>query len=109
MIKVVEVYLMAYACLDFVCQIIAQLPIIENHTSGQSATTDLTHTPNLMTVIGFRKIWRNSHGTAFDYDVLINSHWSEAAGEAGYQGLQLHRDSLMLQTLNCVMICAISL
>jgi len=28
MIKVVEVYLMAYACLDFVCQIIAQLPIV---------------------------------------------------------------------------------
>ena len=112
MIKVVEVYLMAYACLDFVCQIIAQLPIIENDDktmAGQSATTDLTHTPNLMTVIGFRKIWRNSYGTAFDYDVLINSHWSEAAGEQGYHGLQLHRDSFMLQTLNCVMICAISL
>lgn len=111
MIKVVEVYLMAYACLDFVCQIIAQLPIIGNHSAGQSAAAkaDNPQQPNLMTIIGFRKIWRNNHDTAFDYNVLINSHWSKAAGEAGYHGLQLHWDSLMLQTLNCVMICAISL
>ena len=87
MIKVVEVYLMAYACLDFVCQIIAQLPIIENHTAGQSAAakTDNPLQPNLMTIIGFRKILRNNRDTAFDYNMLINSHphhpeWNQAGG-----------------------------
>lgn len=58
-----------------------------------------------MTIIGFRKIWRNTYETAFDYNVLINS----AENPVEYHGLQLHWDSLMLQTLNCVMICSISL
>ena len=63
-----------------------------------------------MTIIGFRKIWRNHYETAFDYNVLINSAESGVNPQTQqYHGLQLHWDSLMLQTLNCVMICAISL
>ena len=77
MIKVVEVYLMAYACLDFVCQIIAQLPIV-----GYSES---------LAIIGFRKIWRDPAETAFDYNVLINS-----AGDGAYHGLALHWDSFIL-------------
>jgi len=45
MIKV-QVYLMAYACLDFACQIIAQLPIIAGSES--------------LVIIGFRKVWRDT-------------------------------------------------
>ena len=78
MIKVVRVYLMAYACLDFACQIIAQLPII---TGSES-----------LVIIGFRKVWRDTATigyltkpiklNSFDYNVLINS-----AGDGTYHGL----------------------
>jgi hypothetical protein len=87
MIKVVQVYLMAYACLDFACQIIAQLPIIAGSES--------------LVIIGFRKVWRNTNTAgysghqqkldSFDYNVLINS-----AGDGAYHGLALHWDSFML-------------
>ena len=87
MIKVVQVYLMAYACLDFACQIIAQLPIIAGSES--------------LVIIGFRKVWRDTNTTgysghqqkldSFDYNVLINS-----AGDGAYHGLALHWDSFIL-------------
>jgi len=51
MIKVVQVYLMAYACLDFACQIIAQLPIIAGSES--------------LVIIGFRKVWRDTNTTGY--------------------------------------------
>lgn len=87
MIKVVQVYLMAYACLDFACQIIAQLPII----AGSEG----------LVIIGFRKVWRDTSTAgytghqqkldSFDYNVLINS-----AGDGAYHGLELHWDSFIL-------------
>ena len=95
MIKVVQVYLMAYACLDFACQIIAQLPVIAGSES--------------LVIIGFRKVWRdtstagyasNTTGPqqkldSFDYNVLINSAGAGAKTN-GYHGLQLHWDSFIL-------------
>jgi hypothetical protein len=97
MIKVVQVYLMAYACLDFACQIIAQLPVIAGSES--------------LVIIGFRKVWRDASTAgytgpnhnhliqqkldSFDYNVLINSA-GDAAKTNGYHGLELHMDSFIL-------------
>jgi len=91
MIKVVQVYLMAYACLDFACQIIAQLPVIAGSES--------------LVIIGFRKVWRDASMAgysgpqqkldSFDYNVLINSA-GNGTKTNGYHGLQLHMDSFIL-------------
>lgn len=65
MIRVVEVYFMLYACFDFFCQIIVQMPIVKDYQIFKS--------------LGIRKVW-NEGVAALNYAILINStgHDSEA-------------------------------
>ena len=79
---------MAYACFDFLMQIIAQLPIIEYYDS--------------LEVIGFRKIWKKNPDEIFTYKEFIQD-------EGSFDGLNINKRNFVLQCMNCFMICAISL
>lgn len=97
MISVIEVYLMLYACIDFGCQILAQLPVVSYSTG--------------LEIVGFRKVWSMS-GNALSYALLVNAAGDDggvAAGTTVYNGLELDMQNFCLQILNCIMICSISL
>lgn len=82
--------LLFFACVDFCCQIIVQMPVID---FGDWAQT--------MKIIGFRKIWDYNNDSAFDYQALIVA--------TNYKGLTLVNTNFIFQMLNCAMICIISL
>jgi hypothetical protein len=90
MISVFEKQLMIFACLDFLLQIVAQLPVFT-----QTA---------LMTNIGFRKVWQEPQSSPFTY-----SSYVDTGNHGDSVGLKLSSLNFCLQLLNCVMIGAISL
>lgn len=87
-IKLIKVNLLIYACIDYTCQIICQMPLIQLQSYFK--------------YVGFRKIWDDNNNQAFDYKTLIQNTDS-------YNGLNLNMSNFMLQTFNCFMICCISL
>jgi len=89
-IKYIEVYLLTFACIDYICQIIGQMPIINFGANEQ-----------LMEIIGFRKVWNYNNGEAFDYKAMIIAN--------NFKGMNINEKNLYLQMLNCAMICVISL
>jgi len=72
MIKVIEKYLIIYACFDFFIQIFAQLPLVPAPATVSAGGV------SALEVIGLRKIWLEStdadHGSPMSYERLINGN-----------------------------------
>jgi hypothetical protein len=96
MLWVIEYLLMSFAVLDFVVQLLCQMPMIELH--------------KVYTNIGLRKVWSYDPEVQNIQDVFSFDHLVYRYGTHGADtGLKIQGKSLMLQTLNCIIISVITL
>mmetsp|Transcript_34734 Transcript_34734/g.53329 ORF Transcript_34734/g.53329 Transcript_34734/m.53329 type:complete len:261 (-) Transcript_34734:4378-5160(-) len=90
MINVFRLYLIVYAVADFALQIVAQMPVFKYSES--------------LEIVGFRKVWGVDSESQLSYYNLIN-----LSSDGSFEGFQIHFTNFLLQCMNCVMICVISL
>ena len=82
----INVYLLWYSVLDFAVQVLFQMPMIKFE--------------NYYKYIGIRKVWDSHGGMSFNYANNMNN---------GTDQLSVLGDNMILQFMNCITICLISL
>ena len=111
MIRIIQVYLLGYALLDFTCQILAQLPTFaaDGCISHKEIEEDIKahkfHWFHWERDVGFARIYHDPYPCiheAYNYHDFI-------LGGTHYTGMTFAWTGFVFQVMNCFMICVISL